>query len=66
MGRFQKAVADLTFPVHLFIAPAVKDGACPRPFANKIMRSIFGTMCDAPSPREYIDSTTDSVTISNM
>jgi len=66
LGRFQKTVSDMNFPVHLFTAPAVKDGPCPRPFANKIMRSIFGTMCDAPSPREYIDNTTDSNTISNI
>lgn len=66
MSRFQKTVADISFPVHLFTAPATKDGPRPRPYANKVMRSIFGTMCDAPSPREYIDNSTDPSTISNM
>jgi hypothetical protein len=62
MKRFQKTIADMNFPMHLFFAPGVNG----RPFGNKIMRSIFGTMCDAPSPREYIDNSTDQQTINNM
>lgn len=66
LGRFQKTVADLNVPVQLFFPPTTKNGPRPRPYANKTMRSIFGTMVDAPSPREYIDNSTDQLTIENM
>eukprot|EP01036_Dinobryon_divergens_P028325 gene28325-37256_t len=66
LGRFQKTAADMNVPIHLFLPPTSKNGPRPRPFANKIMRSIFGTMVDAPSPREYIDNSTDPDTIENI
>ena len=40
-------------PFHLF-----PYGSAGRPYANKKMRELFGPMCDAPTPREYIDSFT--------
>lgn len=33
-----------------------------RPYANNYMRELFGPMCDAPSPKEYLDISTDAET----
>jgi hypothetical protein len=52
LGKFQQAAADLPVLLHLF---PFKLG---RPYANKKMRELFGPMCDAPTPREYIDTST--------
>lgn len=52
LGKFQKVANDHSVPCHLFLGSGGTDH---RPYANNKMRTIFGPMCDAPSPREYID-----------
>eukprot|EP00600_Ochromonadales_sp_CCMP1393_P006370 CAMPEP_0174967318 /NCGR_PEP_ID=MMETSP0004_2-20121128/7520_1 /TAXON_ID=420556 /ORGANISM="Ochromonas sp., Strain CCMP1393" /LENGTH=1434 /DNA_ID=CAMNT_0016216443 /DNA_START=463 /DNA_END=4767 /DNA_ORIENTATION=+ len=52
VGKFQKATNNHNCLFHLF---AFGGG---RPFANKKMKTVFGPMCDAPTPREYIDAST--------
>lgn len=52
LGKFQKVANDHSVPCHLFLGSGGTDH---RPYANNKMRAIFGPMCDAPSPREYID-----------
>jgi len=61
VGKFQKATNNHATPFHLF---SFGGG---RPFANKKMRSIFGPMCDAPSPKEYIDGAgTDALIVGQV
>lgn len=51
MTKFQKAIKGHKYGIQLFSSNAGE-----RPFGNDTMRRIFGPMCDAPSPKEYIDA----------
>eukprot|EP01038_Epipyxis_sp_PR26KG_P010121 gene10121-13604_t len=60
IGKFQKEITDHPLPFHVYPAGGG------RPYANKIMRLIFGPMCDSPSPREYIDGSTEKTLIDRI
>jgi hypothetical protein len=52
-----------SFAFHLFPYSSSNTNQVGRPYANEKMRATFGPMCDAPSPKEYIDLSTDQETI---
>jgi hypothetical protein len=60
MTKFQKAIKGFKYGIQLYPA---KSGE--RPFSNDRMRKIFGQLCDAPTPREYIDVQMTKVEIIN-
>jgi hypothetical protein len=50
--KFKRALQLSKFPVHLIPRPSG------RPYANAKMRKLFGALCDATAPKDYIDSST--------
>ena len=56
MSKFQKSLKGIKYGFQLFSLRNIND----RPYSNDIMRKKFGQMCDAPSPKEYVDISSTS------